>query len=100
MSFKLPQPIVDSLLDRLGNDDGFRANFAADPRTALASLGFADAADASIQRGIWNCMEVNQLASKDAIRAGHDELRAQLTKPAVFFPFALQDVAIPLKRVA
>jgi putative modified peptide len=100
MSFQLPDPIVDVLLDKLGNDDAFRTQFASDPRSALAGLGFAAAADTSIQRGVWNCMEVNQLASKEAIRAGHDELRDQLRRTAVFFPFNIQDAAVPLKRVA
>jgi putative modified peptide len=100
MSFQLPETILDTLLDKLGTDDAFRSLFAADPRSALAGLGFEAAADTSIQRGIWNCMEVNQLATKEAIRAGHDELRDQLRRTAVFFPFNIQDAAVPLKRVA
>jgi putative modified peptide len=64
-------PIVDELLDRLANDDGFRAAFAADPAAALASLGAQDLSLAP-------CMEVEELASKEAIAAARDELREQL----------------------
>ena len=78
MSFQLPDAIVDTLLDKLGNDDGFRAAFQADARGALASLGFAPAADLSVTRGIWTCVTVQQLASKEVIRAARVALTAQL----------------------
>ena len=78
MSFHLPEPIVDSLLAKLGHDDDFRAAFVADARAALASLGFAPAMDASIKDGLWLCMGVSELASKEAIRASHDGLKRQL----------------------
>lgn len=93
MSFQLPDFVVDSLLDKLGNDDAFRSRFASDPRGALAGLGFAAAADTSIERGVWNCMAVTQLASKEAIRAGHAALRKQLLLKGVFTPFHLQHPA-------
>lgn len=99
MSYQLPEPIVDSLLARLGNDDAFRTQFASDPRSALAALGFEAAADASIQKGIWNCMAVTDLASKEAIRAGHEELRRQLVRRGVYTPFNLQNPAV-FKRTA
>jgi putative modified peptide len=90
MSFKLPEPIVDSLLAKLGHDDDFRAAFQADARTALASLGFAPAADAGIAQGIWACLTVEQLASKEAILASHDVLKRQLmVAKAVFNPISL-----------
>jgi putative modified peptide len=89
MSFKLPEPIIDTLLDRLGNDDAFRDFFVADTRGALASLGFAPALDASVTRGLWFCLAVDRLASKEDIRRGREELRCQLVPDAVFFPFTL-----------
>ena len=100
MSYQLPEPIVDSLLDKLGNDDAFRSVFASDTRAALASLGFAPAIDASIERGIWNCLSVTELASKDAIRATHALLRQQLvTQRAGQMPISLQ-VAAPARQAA
>ena len=90
MSFQLSASVVNALLDRLGNDDGFRDRFCADPRDALASLGFAPAADPSVTQGVWACMEVQQLASKEAIRAGRDQLTKQLVARALFTPFHLE----------
>jgi putative modified peptide len=90
MSFQLPEAIVDTLLDKLGSDDAFRAEFVANPRAALAGLGFAPAADTSISQGIWACMEVRELSSKEAIRAGRIELNRQLTRMALFTPFHLE----------
>ena len=89
MSFNLPEPIVDSLLDKLGTDDAFRARFAADPRDALASLGFAAAADTSNEHGVWNCLHVTELAGKDAIRGGRAQLRGQLMARSSYKAFAL-----------
>jgi putative modified peptide len=88
-SFKLPAAIIDRLLDRLGNDDDFRDLFVADTRAALASIGFEPAADASITKGLWFCLAVDQLASKEAIRGSHRALRSQLEPEAVFFPFVI-----------
>jgi putative modified peptide len=100
MSFQLPEPLVDALLDKLGNDDAFRSLFAADARAALASLGFAPAGDASIERGIWNCLTVTELAGKDAIRATHALLRQQLVaQRAAQMPISLQ-VATPGRKAA
>ncbi len=87
MSFELPEPIIDALLDRLGNDDAFRDAFLADARTALAGLGFEPAADPTVKAGLWDCLFVNELASKQAIRAGHLVLRRQLTRSFVYYPF-------------
>jgi putative modified peptide len=100
MSFKLPEPIVDALLEKLGHDDAFRTRFTADPRGALIALGFEPAADATIHQGIWNCLTVSELASKEAICAGHGELREQLSRRGVFYAFSLQATSVPLERVA
>jgi putative modified peptide len=90
MSFHLPDHVVDVLLDKLGSDDAFRAAFATDARGALASLGFEPAADGSVSRGIWMCLTVKELASKEAIRASAGDIRAMLRiKAGVFYAFAL-----------
>jgi hypothetical protein len=73
---------------------------AANPREALARLGFQPAADDSIPTGIWNCMSVSKLASKDAIRAGLYSLRAQLTaRQATFNPISL-GIRVASEKVA
>jgi len=89
MSFKLPEPIIDTLLDRLGNDDSFREAFVADTRAALASLGFAPAADPNVTKGIWFCLAVDRLASKEIIRKSHLVVRNQLIPDAPFIPFVI-----------
>lgn len=78
MPFKLSEDTVDALLDKLSSDDDFRARFQKDPRQALASVGHAAARDAGVEDGAWACMSVNQLASKEAIKASRDALRTQL----------------------
>jgi putative modified peptide len=99
MSFQLPAEIASTLLDKLGSDDQFRNTFACDPRAALASLGFVEAADPSISRGIWMCMTVNELASKAVIQAGAAEMKVQLAvKAGVYSPFVLE--ARPAVKVA
>lgn len=79
MPFKLSEATVDKLLDKLGSDDAFRDQFKANPRMALAAVGHEAAAKAKDgDEGIWACCAVTQLASKEAIKAGRDELRKQL----------------------
>jgi putative modified peptide len=88
-SFKLPAPIIDRLLDGLGNDDAFRDLFVADTRAALASIGFEPAADPSVTRGLWFCLAVDQLASKETILGSRKALRNQLDPEAPFIPFLI-----------
>ena len=92
MSFKLPEQIVNQLLERLGQDDDFRDAFVANPRRCLADLGFAPAADDATHAGIWICLSLagRKLASKEAIRASHAALRRQLIESeATFNPIGL-----------
>jgi putative modified peptide len=90
MSFKLPEVVADRLLEKLGNDDAFRSAFVADARSALVLLGFAPAADEALSKGLWSCITVDRLASKEAIRAGRDALLRQLTvHAATFNPISL-----------
>lgn len=91
MPSELSEKIVDSLLDKLSSDDSFREQFQKDPRQALASLGHAPAGDASVRSGAWACMQVKQLAGKEAIRASRDEIRKQmLTAQAAAIPISLE----------
>lgn len=88
-AFKLPEPVVDRLLDRLGNDDDFRDYFVADTRGALASIGFQPAADSSVTRGLWFCLAVDHLAAKETFRQSREALRQQLSEPESFVPFLI-----------
>lgn len=91
MSFQLPEHIVLELVDRLGADDAFRLLFARNPREALGELGFEPARDPTVAQGIWMCMKVDELASKEAIRASSDTLRRQLTtRQAAMMPITLE----------
>ena len=91
MAFKLPDDIVDALLDKLSSDDDFRNQFQADPKSALASLGFAPAAKAGAnETGAWSCCQVSELASKESIRKSRQSLREQLTSgSAAYNPISL-----------
>lgn len=79
----LDPKIADRLLDLLGDSDRFRELFQSDPAQALALIGYEPAratagADVATSASIAGCMGVNQLASKEAIRGAHKELRAML----------------------
>ena len=78
MSFKLPESIADRLLDLLGHDDAYRAMFLANPRLALASIGFEPAADASVDEGLWICFGVTTLAPKATFIESRKALQVQL----------------------
>lgn len=91
MPFKLSEDTVDTLLDKLSSDDGFREQFQKDPRSALAAAGHKPSADASVVEGAWMCMGVSQLASKEAIKASRDALRTQLlASKAGYSPISLE----------
>ena len=79
MSFSLPESIALDLLHKLGHDDAFRERFVSDTRGALADLGFMPAEDERISAGIWKCLSVDVLASKEAVRASHAALFRQIT---------------------
>jgi putative modified peptide len=91
MPFNLDERIVDALLDKLSSDDGFRVEFQRDPRAALAAIGHAPAADASVASGIWACCVTKELASKEGIRASRIALRNQLlSAQASLHPITLE----------
>lgn len=67
---------VDSLLDRLANDDAFRETFQKDPKAAVAELGLPPECA--------GCMGVKNLASKKAIAESREALRSQLVGTLAF----------------
>lgn len=79
MSFSLPESIALDLLHKLGHDDAFRDRFGADARAALAELGFVPAGDSQASTGIWDCLVVQVLASKETIRNSHGLLFRHFT---------------------
>ncbi len=86
--------IADKLLDKLSNDDGFRALFEKNPRAALHKLGHETPdADRDVKGAdpLVCCYSVKTLASKSQIEAARKELQAQLvSKPFTFAMEALE----------
>lgn len=70
----LPEPVADALLARLAEDDAFRSLFSADPRAALAELGYEPALS-NANTGIWESLTVNQLAEKETFSTSLAQLR-------------------------
>jgi putative modified peptide len=64
--------LVDKLLDKLGSDDQFRADFLKDPEAAMKQLG----APANFKCG--GCLKPTQLASKDVIQHTRATIRNAL----------------------
>ena len=86
MSSKLSEATVDALLDRLAEDDAFRASFMANPKAATESLGTKDPATASLPSAA-----IARLAPKDAIRRSRGVLRQRLLAAgAPFEPVSFQ----------
>lgn len=73
----LPEQVADALLARLADDDDFRALFSADPRAALAELGYAPALS-NADTGIWESLTVNQLADKATFQTSLAQLRSDV----------------------
>lgn len=71
----LSKEVVAALLDKLGEDDAFRALFASDPAAALEQVGAAKADAAGCAR----CLKVTRLADKKTIRDSRTALTGQLT---------------------
>lgn len=68
---------VDSLLDKLANDDAFRSLFQTDTKAACAQLGLPPEC-AGCFSGVKN------LASKETIANSRDALRTQLVGSLAF----------------
>lgn len=68
----LPPRIAKALLDKLENDDDFRAAFSKSPADALRSLGHADAAPClALKAG-------QTLASPEQIKAQRSKIEGQM----------------------
>lgn len=62
---------VDTLLDKLGNDDAFRELWSTDTAAALKSIGAPET--------LATCFgNVKKLASKDKLQSSRDTLQKQL----------------------
>lgn len=77
MPFKLSEKTVDTLLDKLSNDDDFRELFQKDPKEALKQAGH-DQATTPISDEEWDGMQAQPLASKDAIKNSQQQFRNKL----------------------
>lgn len=85
--------VADKLLEKLSSDDNFRELFQNDPRAALQLVGHETPVE---YRGISGtdpvmCANLNNgLASKEAIRAGRESMKAVLTStlPQQIFDFS------------
>lgn len=72
---------VNTLLDKLANDDDFRAQLLAQPAETLASIG--------ITAGAGDIPELRTLPSKDVIQANRDAMQEKLGSPVAMALFLL-----------
>jgi putative modified peptide len=82
MTNKFSPDVADKLLDKLSTDDAFRDLFESNPRAALSQVGHETPAQHLEVRGSdpVMCANLNNgLASKEAIRAAREDLKAALT---------------------
>ena len=85
MSIQLSEQTVDALLDKLAEDDAFRAAFMANPKEATVSLGTNDPATDSLPEAA-----IARLAPKAAFRQSRSVVRQQLlASRAPFVPVTL-----------
>jgi len=80
VSNKLAPETVDALIDKLANDDAFRAQFMANPRAATRSLGTADPAVESLPEA-----PIRRLADKEVFQRSGATIRQSLISSK--FPF-------------
>jgi putative modified peptide len=74
--------VADKLLDKLSSDDDFRDLFQKNPRAALRQIGHETPESTRDVRGadpVLCCYNLEGLASKEAIKAGRDKMKATLT---------------------
>ena len=84
--------VVDKLLDLLSTDDAFRQLFQDDARAALRQVGHETAAQEAGLRGTdpVMCMNLNNgLASKEALCAGRNRIRASLISTQAYTVFTI-----------
>jgi putative modified peptide len=92
MTNKFSPEVADKLLDKLSTDDDFRDLFEKNPSAALRQVGHEPAAEHAGVRGSDPAMCANLksgLASKEAIRAGRESMKAALISTQVQTVFAL-----------
>lgn len=90
--------VIDRLLSRLGEDDGFRELFINDPQTALCQIGHPEP-EAALAGA--SCMKVKQLASKEQILASREQLQRELTSAGVYtvvYSFDIGETGDRLRR--
>lgn len=92
MTNKFSPEVADKLLDRLSTDDDFRELFQNDPSAALKQVGHEAPEKMRGVRGSdpAMCTNLNNgLASKEAIRAGRESMKAALTSTLAHNVFSL-----------
>ncbi|MBV7534728.1 NHLP-related RiPP peptide [Duganella sp. sic0402] len=75
------QDAVNTLLNKLANDDDFRAQLLEQPTAALTSIG--------ITAGAGDIPDVRTLPSKDVIQANREALQEKLGSPVAMALFIL-----------
>lgn len=92
MTNKFSPEVADRLLDKLSSDDEFRDLFEKNPGAALRQVGHQPAAAHAGVRGSDPAMCANLqngLASKEAIRAGRESMKAALISTLSYTVFNL-----------
>lgn len=93
MTNKFSPEVADKLLDQLSTDQAFRDLFEKNPRAALRKVGHeTPEADRDIkgQDPVLCAYNLNGgLASMDAIRAGHEKMKAALISTMSYTIFNL-----------
>jgi putative modified peptide len=107
-SAPLDPQIADRLLDLLSTDDSFRERFEHDPRAALHEIGYESPMPAKMTacgslpapdpEALIDC-KVENLATKEAIAAARDEIRAMLTSGMAQTPPQLDTVETASRRL-
>ena len=82
---QLSRAVASSLLEKLGQDDVFRALFQHQPAVALQQVG----ASAAEIEGCAHCLKVTHLADKATIQASSDALVSMLTTSMGYQPHKL-----------
>jgi putative modified peptide len=87
-NIQFTQNQVDSLLQKLGSDDEFRALFQKNPAAALQQLPDPPKLPTELQPE--GCLFPKSLASKEAIMRDRDSLRSRLSGATSLHPHLLE----------
>jgi putative modified peptide len=79
MAKPLPANIADKMLDRLSNDDDFRAYFQKDARGALSFLGYDEPAGTPSNDSALACMRCESMPDKKEFAKSRDAYHKQFT---------------------